>query len=65
MALVNLLLNNIPIRKVVVATAVAAVLYVCHHVLDVAVAPDDVRPAVEAALPLIAAYFTRDPRVSK
>lgn len=65
MRLVNILLNNKPIRKVVVASVVAAVVYVVNHVLDVAVGPEDVRPAVEAALPLIAAYFTPDPAVRK
>lgn len=61
--MVQAFFNSPPIRKVLVASVVAGVLYVCHHVLHVAVAPDDIRPAVEAALPIIAAYATPDPRV--
>ena len=57
-------LDNPPIRKVIVGAVVAGVLYVCHHVLHVAVAPDEIRAAVEAALPIVAAYLTPDPRVN-
>jgi stage V sporulation protein SpoVS len=63
MRLVNLLLDNKPIRKVVVAGITAGVLFLAHHVLHVQIGPDAVNSAVEAALPIVAAYFTPDPVV--
>lgn len=62
MKIVNYLINNKPIRKVVVA-ALATGLVFLARLLHVNVGSQEATDAISGLIPLIAAYATPDPRV--